>query len=239
MGFNIPQWKFLNKSFRETGLLSKNDSLPKNNNLPLAGIHITSENYYGKSMLELGCQEIRKDIKRKLNFSGMASRKYFGSIGIKCTSIDKRSCHKAAIIDLRVPIDRKYHDNFDIVTNSGTTEHIKPMDGQYMAFKNIHDCAKVGGTMIHILPGIGQYLGHCQTYYDYDFFKMLAKENRYELVLIEDVKKRSKFVWVGVCYIKKEDKSFMKKSDTFFKHLDWVDKKIFKKHQANKSKYMF
>ena len=239
MGFNRPQWKFLNKSFRETGLLSKNYLLPKNNNLPIAGTKHPSENYYGKNMLELGCQEIRKAVKNKLNYGGMAARGYFKSIGINCISIDKSSCHRAVVTDLKKPIRKEYINNFDIITNSGTTEHVKPFDGQYMSFKNIHDCAKIGGVIIHILPGIGEYYGHCQTYYDYDFFRMLAKYNNYELVLMDDVKKRSKFVWVGVCFVKKEDREFMIDKKKFFKHLEWIDKKIYKKHQTHKSKYMY
>jgi len=233
MGFNSPQWKFLNKSFRDTGLLSSDSSLP------LTDEHIKSENYYGKNMLELGCQEIRKAVKAKLGYGGIAARKYFKSIGISCISIDKSSCHRAIVTDLRVPIREDFVNNFDIVTNSGTTEHVKPLRGQYMAFKNIHDCTKVGGVIVHILPGFSEYCGHCQTYYDYDFFRMLAEENNYELVLMEDVKKRSKFVWVGVCFVKMEDNEFMAEGDKFFEHLKWIDKDTQKKHRKNKNKYMF
>ena len=239
MGFNRPQWKFLNKSLRETGLLSKDDSLPKNNRLPKAGTKLPSENYYGKNMLELGCQEIRKAVKANLEYKGMAARGYFKSIGINCISIDKSSCHRAVVTNLKEPIRKEYINNFDIITNSGTTEHVKPFKGQYMSFKNIHDCAKVGGVMIHILPGFGSYYGHCQTYYDYDFFRMLAKHNNYELILMDDVKKRDKFVWVGVCLVKKEDRNFMTNERKFFKHLKWVDKQTYKKHQTHKSKYMY
>ena len=239
MGFNTPQWKFLNKSFRETGLLSKDNSLPKNNNLPKAGTLLLSENYYGKNMLELGCQEIRRAVKMKLEYRGMAARGYFKSIGINCISIDKSSCHRAVVTDLKKPIRKEYINNFDIITNSGTTEHVKPLQGQYMSFKNIHDCVKVGGVIIHILPGFGEYYGHCQTYYDYDFFRMLAKENNYELVLMEDVKKRTKFVWVGICFVKMENKDFMTDESKFFKHLRWIDKKTYKKHQKYKGQYMY
>ena len=233
MGFNTPQWKFLNKSFRVTMLLSPTASLP------LTDEHIKSENYYGKNMLELGCQEIRKRVKKKLNFGRLSAKKYFESIGINCISIDKSSCHKALVTDLKEPIRKDFVNNFDIITNIGTTEHVKPLNGQYMAFKNIHDCAKVGGIIINILPGIGKYYGHCQTYYDYGFFKVLASENKYKLVLIEDIKKREKFSWTGVCFIKMEDSDFMTDKKKFYKHIEWINKDINRKHRKNKSKYMF
>ena len=53
-------------------------------------------------------------------------------------------------------------------------------------------------------------------------------KNNYKLVLMEDVKRRSKFVWVGVCFVKMEDNAFMVEGDKFFEHLEWVDKDIYK-----------
>jgi len=72
---------------------------------------------------------------------------------------------------------------FDIVTNFGTTEHVEA--SQYNAFKNIHNFVGVGGVMIHALPLVGHWEGHCNYHYEEDFFTTLAKGNDYECVLSE------------------------------------------------------
>lgn len=232
MGFNIPQWKFLTKSFKETGLLKYNKKMPKFNST------IEEEGYYGKKMLELGCQQLREVVKNRLQ-SKTSARSYFKSIGINHISMDIKGCLYSKKIDLREPFPEKYHNKFDILTNSGTTEHIIPLSGQYQAFKNIHVSAKVGCVMIHILPGIGKYYGHCQTYYAYDFFRTLAKLNNYELIFMEDITKRSKFSWIGVCMVKKTDNLFTEDKKSFFKNIQFVSKDKMKRHRKNKKKYMY
>ncbi len=231
MGFNIPQWKFLRKSFRETNLLSPEAKLP------MAGTLLEEENYYGKEMLELGCQQIRDAVRNKLQ-SKATSRSYFRSIGIKDISIDITGCNCSKRVDLRKPIDESYHNRFDIITNSGTTEHVVPLEGQYQAFKNIHIAAKKGAVMIHILPEKRKYLGHCQTYYNYDFFKELAEKNNYKVALLEAVKDRKSFLWLGACLVKLEDNDFSEDRESFFKHIHFIEKSLMKKHQKNKRKYM-
>ncbi len=231
MGFNRPQWKFVNKSFRETNLLVSHEKLPK------AGVKLKDEGYYGKEMLELGCQQIRDLVRNSLE-SKATSRSYFRSIGIHDISIDIKGCNRSRVVDLRNPIKESYHNKFDIITNSGTTEHIVPLPGQYQAFKNIHMCAKKGAAMIHILPGRGTYYGHCQTYYDYTFFKELARLNNYEIILLEPVKQRKSFLWIGACMIKMEDNNFSDDKKNFFKNIQFVSKKEMKRHKKNKKKYM-
>jgi hypothetical protein len=231
MGYNLFQWKFLNKSFRAARLLD--DDI----NLPLNGILMPDQNYYGKKMLELGCQVMRDRIRKSLKSKG-TSRTYFKSIGIDCISVDKKGCLFSRKIDLREDINNKYHDRFDIITNFGTTEHILPLEGQYQAFKNIHSCAKTGSIMIHFLPGIGKYYGHCRTYYDYKFFESLAKLNNYDIVLMEPAKKRKNFLWIGVCMVKKYDTIFSSDREKFFKYIEFIDKKTQKDHQDNKKKYI-
>jgi len=231
MGYNRPQWKFVNKSFRETELMVGHHKLPK------FGVLNEEEPYYGMKMLELGCQQIRELVRKSLESKANA-RSYFRSIGITDISIDIKGCNYAKKIDLRKPINESYHNQFDIITNSGTTEHVVPLEGQYQAFKNIHMCAKKGAVMIHILPGIGKYYGHCQTYYSRDFFRTLASLNDYEIILLEDVKKRSKFVWMGVCMVKKSDNLFTDDKKSFLKHIQFINKALSKRHRKDKQKYM-
>jgi len=231
MGFNTFQWKFINKCFTKSGLLKQNNKLPK------YGIILNNEVFYGKQMLELGCQEIRTVVRNRLQSKGTA-KSYFKSIGIKHVSMDIKGCHRSKKFDLREPIPYQYYNKFDIITNSGTTEHIIPLEGQYQTFKNIHLCAKVGSVMIHILPGIGDYYGHCQVYYKNKFFKVLAELNDYEIVLLEPIKNRKTFVWIGICMIKKSDNEFTTDKTNFFKHIQWIKKSLYKKHKKNKNKYM-
>ena len=245
MGFNIPQWKFLNKCFRESGLMIINKKLSFSNERNV------EENYFGKKMLELGCQEIRKTVKlrllgndvmtnshfRPLAHGGIIAKSYFDHIGIETTSVDKTACYNSLKLDLRNPIRKDFYNYFDIITNSGTTEHVKPFRCQYETFKNIHLCAKKGGIMLHILPGISKYYGHCQTYYDYEFFKVMAELNDYEIILMEDIKKRKTTLWIGVCFRKNKNNNFNLDKEIFFKHLEWIDKKIHLKHRNKKSKY--
>jgi SAM-dependent methyltransferase len=67
---------------------------------------------------------------------------------------------------------------YDVVTNFGTTEHVFNI-GQ--SFENIHDLLKVGGVVLHALPGYG--------YIDHGFYNIhpcayldMAKANEYEVV---------------------------------------------------------
>jgi hypothetical protein len=67
---------------------------------------------------------------------------------------------------------------YDVVTNFGTTEHVFNI-GQ--SFENIHNLLKIGGLVLHALPGYG--------YIDHGFYNIhpcayldMAKANEYEIV---------------------------------------------------------
>ena len=70
------------------------------------------------------------------------------------------------------------------------------------------------------------------------FFKMIARLNKYEIILLEDVKKREKFIWIGVCFVKVENNKFSNNKDAFFKYIKFVDKKKFLRHRKNRREYM-
>ena len=81
------------------------------------------------------------------------------------------------------PIDKnEWTNHFDVITNFGTTEHVRPHERQYECFKNAHMCTKVGGVMIHVVPEVGTFKGHCPCYYSIKFFKQLAEDNFYKIV---------------------------------------------------------
>jgi len=191
-----------------------------------------------KEMLELGCQEVKENAKKILKWEGNVAKKYFKHLGFKHTSIDKNGKFGSLKYDLRKPLPEEFHNRFDITTNFGTTEHVKPKETQYDVFKNIHICTKKDGIFIHVLPGKRTYLGHCQAYYPLSFFDALSELNNYELVSKKILRKDKKSVVVAACLRKLEDNEFTIEKDKFLKSIIWIDKKTFLKHNRNKNKYL-
>jgi hypothetical protein len=136
-------------------------------------------------MLELGCQEIRSGTFPKSHPARQhkIAKDYFESLGIKHVSIDQNGLHGSLNLDLSLPIDGELHSRFDVVTNFGTIEHVdqKGMDGQWQAFKTMHDCTKAPGVMLHTLTQKGHGRWHCVFKYESWFPERLAKANGYEL----------------------------------------------------------
>ncbi len=138
----------------------------------------------GTRMLELGDQVI--------SIEGVAERTgkdYYENRGVAHVSFDLNGAHGALEVDLAQPIaDPAWRGAFDIVTNSGTTEHVEPYEAQYTCFQNIHDCLKVGGISVHLVPDLdeleqrGAWRNHCNNYYTHGFFARLAELNGYRLV---------------------------------------------------------
>jgi SAM-dependent methyltransferase len=141
----------------------------------------------GRRMLELGNQHVlAKAIPEK------TGKEYFTRRGAEHVSVDLNCLDGALPLDLTRPRQfKKWQGYFDVIVNSGTTEHVEPMAAQYECFQIIHDCLKVGGVAIHVVPDIdernryGAWIGHCNNYYSPDFFRMLAQDNNYELVSME------------------------------------------------------
>jgi hypothetical protein len=138
----------------------------------------------GCHMLELGDQVIFDN-----NIAEETGKDYFVKRGFEHVSVDINGLHGAVIRDLTKPeqfID--WHSSYDVLTNSGTSEHVEPFESQYECFKIIHDCIKVGGIAIHMVPDQherdkhGAWKDHCRYYYSESFFGLLAKECEYELI---------------------------------------------------------
>lgn len=126
-------------------------------------------------MCELGDQRMKWN-KYKI------AKKYFLNKGIlEHISIDWNQANGALKRDLSKAID-EWPNYFDIVTNFGTTEHV---DGQYDVFKNIHNFTKTNGAMVHAVPMVGHWKGHCKYHYQPDFFKVLAPLNEYKIIVDE------------------------------------------------------
>lgn len=138
----------------------------------------------GKRMLELGDQVINNQA-----IAETTGKEYYENRGVAHVSFDLNGQHGALAVDLARPIaDAEWRGAFDIVTNSGTTEHVEPLEAQHTCFMNIHDCLKVGGISVHLVPDLdeleqrGRWKNHCNNYYTAGFFDTLAALNDYTVV---------------------------------------------------------
>lgn len=114
----------------------------------------------GTTMLELG---------NKKNPDGVY-KKYFESIGIEHISIDWNGQDGALKLDLRKPLD--LNQQFDMLTNFGTTEHVSD---QAAVWENIHNLIKIGGVLISMTPLEGDWWWHGEYYPRKEFFYEFAK----------------------------------------------------------------
>ena len=146
-----------------------------------------------KSVIEIGSQDIHSNHGQVMaaleRLDGLkhgkdevitpeALYKTLGFERYQCIDADGR--HNALVFDLNKDIRQTYHysEQFDLVTNHGTTEHCFD---QLHAFQNIHNLCAVGGLMIHGLPFQG-YLNHGFYNYQPSFFYDLAAANSYSLI---------------------------------------------------------
>ena len=167
MGLSRKQWEFTEKYLKS----------------------LLGGDYDGKEMLELGCQEVKHNLKRKFEREGIldkskkkrSAKSFFTKLGFNVISIDRVKCFSAIRMDLREPFPNNFINRFDIVTNYGTTEHVQPLSYQYQTFKNLHDCLKVGGIFIHVVPGFKSRSSHSKINYGKKFFPELARRNNYKI----------------------------------------------------------
>ena len=96
--------------------------------------------------------------------------------------IDADGLYDARVFDLNKNIQETYgfSEQFDLVTNHGTTEHCF---NQFESWKNIHNLCALEGIMIHVLPAQG-YVNHGFYNYNPSFFYNLAAANNYKLIAI-------------------------------------------------------
>lgn len=151
-------------------------------------IETSIERVFGRAknlrMLELGDQVVRDPA-----ISEETGKAYFENRGFEHVSVDLNGLHGAVVRDLTRPEQFKdWHGSWDVITNSGTTEHVEPFESQYECFGIIHDCLKVGGIAIHLVPDVyerdehGAWRNHSRYYYSKSFFELLANECEYELL---------------------------------------------------------
>jgi hypothetical protein len=105
------------------------------------------------------------------------SSAFWNALGIKRTAVDLVG--DAVRIDLnsgRVP--RAMRKRFDLLINTGTTEHVI---NQLNAFSIMHDLCRPGAVMYHELPA-GGLIDHGFFAYQPKFFQYLSEANGYTII---------------------------------------------------------
>lgn len=144
-----------------------------------------------KRVIELGSQDLHADpsvvtrefrrITKNPDLGAIKTpRDLYKALGFaeyKCIDTDGR--HDALVLDLNSDIRAKgFTEQFDLVTNFGTTEHCFD---QGNGFRNIHNLCAKNGLMIHALPFQG-YVNHGFYNYHPNFYLDLAAANQYEVL---------------------------------------------------------
>lgn len=131
------------------------------------------DGWCGVYVLDLGNQIMR-------DFPGrMTAKHYFTVKGAIHRSFDLNEEDGAIPVDLCKPVPSTYWDYFDLVTNFGTSEHIK---NQVQVFRTMHDCCRTGGYLLHSIPLVGSWRGHSPYHYREGFGTKLAEVCYYSVV---------------------------------------------------------
>ena len=115
-----------------------------------------------------------------LSLKAPSSREFWQSLGLEYTAIDYDGHRDSHALDLnhdRVP--DALRGKFDLVVNTGTTEHVANQDN---AFKVVHDLVRSRGIMIHEVPVC--LFGHGLLNYSPNFFIQLFRQNGYDPLFI-------------------------------------------------------
>lgn len=109
-----------------------------------------------------------------------STKDWYLSLGFdQYTAIDVNTERDAVAMDLNLDLVSHYgfKQQFDLVTNNGTGEHVF---NQYMVFKNAHNLCRINGFMIHVLP-FYRWVDHGFFNYNPNLFPCLANQNAYDL----------------------------------------------------------
>jgi hypothetical protein len=159
-------------------------------------------------MVELGNQYIKG---MRLP-TGKAAKTYFEHQGFFHVSIDINQQDGAINVDLNKEIkNKKLLKKFDILTNCGTSEHIK---NQYICWKNIHNLVKKDGLFIHLVPLFEHWKHHGHYKFTVEFFNDLAFKCNYDILncfIRESGEEKRDLIYCSM--IKIEDNEFIFEED--------------------------
>jgi hypothetical protein len=124
--------------------------------------------------------DLRPVGKEKFTQLAPSSDVFWASLGFERTAVDIEG--GAITLDLnRDRTPNNFCKAFDLVVNTGTTEHVA---NQSNAFEIIHDLTRVGGVMYHEVPA-GGMINHGLISYQPRFFHLLAETNSYDLLFLK------------------------------------------------------
>ncbi len=148
---------------------------------------------------------------------GSSAKPYLKKLGFLHTSVDINGQDGAEKMDLSKRIS--YNDIlFDIVTDFGTSEHVKDY---YNCWYNKHNWCKLNGIIISENPKTGNWPGHGFHYLTELFYQKLAYMVGYEILEIGEHAAMSNTTdgWNIYCVLKKRDKDFIPRK--LFEKLDF------------------
>lgn len=141
------------------------------------------------SVCELGNQRLKNSKARNEIYKQMdivpptsmgSTKEWYQSMGFaNYLAIDVNTERDAVAMDLNLDIVQTYdfRQQFDLVTNNGTSEHVF---NQHTIFLNCHNLCRVGGYMIHVLP-FYRWTDHGFYNYHPNLFACLSNANQYDL----------------------------------------------------------
>ena len=120
----------------------------------------------------------------RLSDESPSSRALWEALGFSYTAIEFDGHRDSIPLDLnRDPVPSRMRGVFDLVVNTGTTEHVANQDH---AFAVMHDLCKQGGVIYHELPA-GGMMTHGLFTYTPKFFWNLCRENGYEPLTLKTI----------------------------------------------------
>ena len=136
---------------------------------------------------------------------GKPAKPMFQNMGYEHTSIDMNEKDGAKKYDLN---KIKPFARFDIITDFGTSEHVKNF---YMAWVNKHHFTEINGVIINENPKVDNWHGHGFHYVTIDFYKELTGLGLYEILEIGEhpAMGNSKDGWNIYCVLKKTNFDFI------------------------------
>jgi SAM-dependent methyltransferase len=110
-----------------------------------------------------------------------SSRLFWSALGLDYTALDFDGHRDSIAIDLnRDSVTEPFAGAFDLVVNTGTTEHVANQDN---AFRVIHDLTRKGGVTYHEVPaGMSD---HGLINYNPRFFWKVRDANDYEVLCMK------------------------------------------------------
>jgi hypothetical protein len=136
---------------------------------------------FGRKPVYLGAQQTTSmvDGQERQAATAPASQPFWESLGFSYNAVEYGGHLGVTSLDLnRDSVPFSLRSSYDLVVNGGTTEHVVNQDN---AFRVIHDLTKVGGVMMHEVPA-GGMLTHGVVSYNPQFFWLLCRDNKYEVI---------------------------------------------------------